>query len=99
MEKIETVDLACSEIPVLDALAHVVFVYRLSEVSEVVGVNLCIKLGFCRMLRQFELSRRSGQPHLHRMGVSRENLGPFSPGRAVTLVYHNVTEIVGRVMR
>ena len=74
MEEVEADNLAGGKIPILNPLAHVVFVHRLTEVAEIIRIDLGVKLRFFSLFRYLQLPRRGGQSHLHRLWVSREHL-------------------------
>jgi len=94
----EPVDLAGGQIPVLYPLPQVVLVDGIAEVPEVVGAEPGVGPRFRGVLSRRQLTRGGGQPDLDRLRVSRENLGPFPPCRAVTFVDDDVAEISFRVV-
>src|SRR3989338_8902201 len=88
-----------SEVAVFNPLAHIVLVDRITEVLEVIGIDLGIGLGGFGLLRDFELSGRGGEADLDSVGVTPQNFRPLAPSRAVALVNDDVAKIVGWVMR
>src|SRR5204862_8097748 len=87
-------DFARGEVAVLHCLRETVLVYRLAEIPEVIRGHVGVRLGLPRVLMAFDLPRCRGQPDLHGLRVAREDNGPFSPRRAVTLVDDDVREVV-----
>src|SRR4030042_54412 len=69
VEEVKTIDLACCKISVLNPLAHIVLVDRFTEVAEIVGCDLRIRLRFFSALAEFKLAWGCGEPDLHGLGV------------------------------
>ena len=87
-------DFAGGEVAVFDGLRHIVLIDRFAEVSDIVGGNFLVQLGFGRIFLDFELVRRGGKSDLRGLAVAGQHLRPLAPGRAVTFVDDDMREIV-----
>src|SRR5712691_7810387 len=94
MEQVKAVDFARGEVAIFDALAHVIFVHRLTKILQVIRVERSVEVGFFGVLGNLNLARSRGEADLHGLGVSGEDLRPLPPGGTVTLVYDDVAEVV-----
>ena len=63
-------NLTGSQISILNALAHIIFVDRLPKVLVVICRDLRITLHFSRLLRDFKLTRCGSEADLHSIGVA-----------------------------
>ena len=97
-EDVAADDLAGRQVAVVDALAHVVLVHGLAEVAEIVRGDLSVGLRLSALLGPLDLARCGREADLDGIGIAREDLRPFAPGRTMALVDHDVAEVVLRVI-
>src|SRR5690242_3691610 len=90
------------KVAVIDPLADVVGVYRLTEVGDIVrrdfGIGACFGAVLCR--RVYQLPWRGCEADVCRLRIAGQDLRPFVPCRAMALIDDDVAEgvlwIVGR---
>jgi len=63
-------------------------------IREIVVPDSFRRLAFGEKDQFLDLARRSRQPHLHHVWVTRQYLAPLAPRRPVTFVYDDMAEII-----